>query len=157
MLFSLWLTSLCMAVSRSFHVFASGTVLFPFMTQQFSTVGFPGGAVVKKKKKKKKKQNCLPVEETQETWVRPLGWKDPWRRKWQPTPVYLPGKSYGQRILVVYRVGHNLGTGKKQQCSIVYMYHVFFTSYFYDGHLGCFHILTIGNSAAMNTGVHAFF
>ena len=27
----------------------------------------------------------------------------PWRRKWQPTPVLLPGKSYGQRSLVGYR------------------------------------------------------
>ena len=25
-----------------------------------------------------------------------------WRRKWQPTPVFLPGKSYGQRNLVGY-------------------------------------------------------
>ena len=25
-----------------------------------------------------------------------------WRRKWQPTPVFLPGKSHGQRILVGY-------------------------------------------------------
>jgi len=23
----------------------------------------------------------------------------PWRRKWQPTPVFLPGESYGQRSL----------------------------------------------------------
>ena len=28
-------------------------------------------------------------------WVR----KIPWRRKWQPTPVFLPGKSHGQRSL----------------------------------------------------------
>ena len=28
--------------------------------------------------------------------------KIPWRRKWQPTPVLLPGKSYGQRRLVDY-------------------------------------------------------
>ena len=26
----------------------------------------------------------------------------PWRRKWQPTPVFLPGKSYGQRSLAGY-------------------------------------------------------
>ena len=32
----------------------------------------------------------------QETWVRSLGRADPWRRKWQPTPVLLPGKSHGQ-------------------------------------------------------------
>ena len=23
----------------------------------------------------------------------------PWRRAWQPTPIFLPGKSHGQRIL----------------------------------------------------------
>ena len=28
-----------------------------------------------------------------------LGWEDPWRRKWQPTPVSLPGESHGQRSL----------------------------------------------------------
>ena len=33
-----------------------------------------------------------------ETWVRSLGW----RRKWQPTPVLLPGKSHGHRSLVGY-------------------------------------------------------
>ena len=26
----------------------------------------------------------------------------PWRRKWQPTPVFLPGKSHGQRRLAGY-------------------------------------------------------
>ena len=24
----------------------------------------------------------------------------PWRRKWQPFPIFLPGESYGQRNLV---------------------------------------------------------
>ena len=28
--------------------------------------------------------------------------KIPWRRKWQPTPVFLPGESHGQRNLVGY-------------------------------------------------------
>ena len=32
------------------------------------------------------------------SWV----WKIPWRRKWPPTPVFLPGKSYGKRNLVGY-------------------------------------------------------
>ena len=31
----------------------------------------------------------------------PVG-KIPWRRKWQPTPVFLPGESHGQRSLVGY-------------------------------------------------------
>ena len=28
--------------------------------------------------------------------------KIPWRREWQPTPVFLPGESRGQRSLVGY-------------------------------------------------------
>ena len=31
-------------------------------------------------------------------WVR----KIPWRRKWQPSPVFLPGKSHGQKRLAAY-------------------------------------------------------
>ena len=51
----------------------------------------------------------------QETQVPSLGWKDPWRRKWQPTPVLLPGKFQGQRSLVGYspwdrRVRHECAT-----------------------------------------------
>ena len=38
-------------------------------------------------------------EETQETRVRPLGQKIPWRRNWQLTPVFLPGECHGQRSL----------------------------------------------------------
>ena len=30
--------------------------------------------------------------------------KMPWRRKWQPTPVFSPGKSHGQRSLAGYTV-----------------------------------------------------
>ena len=50
-------------------------------------------------------------------WVR----KIPWRRKWQPTPVFLPGESHGQRSLMGYspwgcrRVRHDLVTEQKQQ------------------------------------------
>ena len=38
----------------------------------------------------------------QETWIQSLGQEDPWRRKWQPTPVFLPGKCHGQRSLAGY-------------------------------------------------------
>ena len=50
----------------------------------------------------------------------PWIWKIPWRRKWQPPPVFLPGKSHGQRILEGYspwgpkRVRHNLVTKQQQ-------------------------------------------
>ena len=66
-------------------------------------LGFPGGSVGK-----------------ESTWGRPgfdpwVG-KIPWTGKWQPTPVFLPGKSHGQRSLAglqsigSQRVGHNWGT-----------------------------------------------
>ena len=32
----------------------------------------------------------------------PLVWKIPWKRAWQPTPLFLPGESHGQRILAGY-------------------------------------------------------
>ena len=40
-----------------------------------------------------------PMRETQ---VRSLGQEDPQRRKWQSTPVFLPGESHGRRSLVGY-------------------------------------------------------
>ena len=44
---------------------------------------------------------CLKnLPAVQETRVLSLGWEDPLRRKWPPTPVSLPGKSHGQRSLV---------------------------------------------------------
>ena len=44
-------------------------------------------------------KNLLAMQETQfDPWVE----KIPWRRKWQPTPVFLPGEFQGQRILVGY-------------------------------------------------------
>jgi len=38
----------------------------------------------------------------QETWVQSLGQENPWRRAWQPTLVFLPGESHGQKSLVGY-------------------------------------------------------
>ena len=49
--------------------------------------------------------------------------KIPWRRKWQCTPVFLPGKCHGQRSLVGYspqnhRVGHNWSNLARMQYSL---------------------------------------
>ena len=52
-----------------------------------------GGARVK---------NLLPMQETQETRFCSCVRKMPWRRKRQPTPVFLTGKSHEQRSLVSY-------------------------------------------------------
>ena len=56
-------------------------------------LGFPGGSAVKKKK------ICLQYRRCSfDPWIG----KILWRRKWQPTPVFLPGKSHGQRSLGGY-------------------------------------------------------
>ena len=46
-------------------------------------------------------------------WVR----KIPWRKAWQPTPVFVPGESHRQRSLAVYSLqGHKkLGTTESTQ------------------------------------------
>ena len=41
----------------------------------------------------------LPVLES---WVQSLGGKIPWRKDWQPSPVFLAGRFHGQRSLVGY-------------------------------------------------------
>ena len=48
-------------------------------------------------------QSVKSLPAIQETWVGFLGQEDfPWRRKWQPTPVFLPRESHGQRSLAGY-------------------------------------------------------
>ena len=49
-------------------------------------------------------KNLRAMQETQvDLWVG----KIPWRRKWQLTPVFLPGESHRQRSLVGYHIwGH---------------------------------------------------
>ena len=61
----------------------------------FPALGFPGGSVVK---------NLPAVQEicrryAFHPWVR----KITWRRKWPPTPVFLPRECHGQRRLEGYR------------------------------------------------------
>ena len=60
--------------------------------------GFPSGAVVKN----------LPASVGDvQTGVWSLGWEDPLEEGMQPTPVFLPGESRGQRSLLDYsRQGH---------------------------------------------------
>ena len=47
-------------------------------------------------------QSVKNLPAIQEIWVQFLGPEDPLEKKWQSTPVFLPGKSHGQRSLVDY-------------------------------------------------------
>ena len=42
------------------------------------------------------------MQEMQEMQAPSMGQEDPLRRKWQPSSIFLPGKSHGQRSLVSY-------------------------------------------------------
>ena len=59
---------------------------------------------VKKKKKKRGgasgKEPTCPCRRHKRCAFDPWVGKIPWRRAWQPTPVFLPGESHGQRSLV---------------------------------------------------------
>jgi len=45
-----------------------------------------------------KESACQHKRHGSHPWVEMI----PWRRKWQPTPAFLPGKSHGQRSLAGY-------------------------------------------------------
>ena len=49
------------------------------------------------------------MQETQKYGFDPWVRKNPWSRKWQPTPVFLPGKLHGQRRVA----GHSPWGGKE--------------------------------------------
>ena len=57
------------------------------------TEGLPGGLDCKESTCQRKRLGFHP-------WVGRI----PWSRKWQPTPVFLPGKCYGQRSLAGHGV-----------------------------------------------------
>ena len=40
--------------------------------------------------------------DVRDTGLIPGSGRFPWKRKWQPTPVFLPGESHGQRSLAGY-------------------------------------------------------
>ena len=73
-------------------------------------------------------KNPSAMQETWfDLWIRNILW----RRKWQPSLVFLLGKSHGQRSLVDYsswghkRVGHNVAT-KPPPYYVNVMYFLFF-------------------------------
>ena len=59
------------------------------------------------------------MQETQVQWLNPWVGKIPWRKKWQPTPVFLPGESLGQRSLEGSPVGHDRETNPGVDTAIV--------------------------------------
>ena len=64
-----------------------------YWTPAVVTPGFPGGSM---------RRLHLPKQEMEHRGVRSWVKKIPWRSKWLPTPILLPGESHGQSSLEGY-------------------------------------------------------
>ena len=71
-------------------MFIDSLIFHPLSLQ----VGFPGGTSGKESACQCRSHRSYKFS----LWVG----KIPWRRKWHPTPVFLPGESHGQRSLACY-------------------------------------------------------
>ena len=79
-------------------------------THTFIPVAYETSLVVQMVKKN------LPA--MQKTWFQFLGQEDPWRREWQPTSVFLPGKFHGQRTLAGYSPWDRKELDKNEQLNM---------------------------------------
>ena len=60
------------------------------LSYDFCCFSFPGGT--------SGKESTCQCRRCKRHRLNPWVWKIPWRRKWQPTPVYFPGKFHGQGL-----------------------------------------------------------
>ena len=74
-------------------------------------VGFPGGA--------SRQELACQCRRCKRRVFDPRVKKIPWRRAWQPTPVFLPGEFYGQRSLAGYSLW---GCKESELCDLADMY-----------------------------------
>ena len=68
-------------------------------------LGLPWGLSGKESTCQRRRQKRLGFK----PWLR----KIPRRRRWQPSPVFLPGEPHGQRSLVGYSSGDSQGVGQE--------------------------------------------
>ena len=80
-------------VSRLLHWQAGSLPLAP-PGEPYTSKGFPGGKVLK--------NPPASAGDAGDLGLIPESGKIPWRRAWQPTPVFLPGESHGHRSLAGY-------------------------------------------------------
>ena len=72
----------------------SSIIIYSILILPASIAGWPSGA--------SGKESAHQCRWCKRQGFNPLVGKIPWRRKWQPTPVFLPGKSHGLRSLAGY-------------------------------------------------------
>ena len=70
------------------------TIKYLYNASLYTTMGLPGGT--------RGQEPTCQARRHKRGGLHPLVRKTPWRKKWQPTPVFLPGESHGQRSLAGY-------------------------------------------------------
>ena len=111
-----------------------------YLKAELAKGGFPGGP--------NGKESACYCRRCKRPEFDPWDGKFPWRRAWQPTPVFLPEESHGQRSLVGYspqgsRVTHNWAhTQAKGKVSILHVA------------TGYFHLAVISNSKVEILNLH---
>ena len=88
--------SICIAIYSCKTVFSQGLNILKLKFQMHVKC-----KIISKNSSTGKESACNAGEK--EMWVNPWVGKMPWRRNWQPTPVFLTRKSHGQRSLEGYR------------------------------------------------------
>ena len=102
--------------------------------------GFRGGSVVKNLPTNAGDLGLIPG------WVR----KIPWSRKWQPTPVFLPGKSHGQRSLMCYSPWDCKKSDMTEHaCQTTYLANSFFESQFNFFFLGKLFVIALDQETSL--------
>ena len=116
-----WLLSLCAVPLQVSH----GKVVTPctdtsthLLLHLWMDKGFPGGASGKEPACQCRRHRRCRFH----LWIR----KIPWKRAWQPTPVFLPGESHGQRSVVGYSPQGRRESDTTERALM-------------DGQLGCVH------------------
>ena len=87
--------SWCISLNKMRTVFVTSIFFYIFNLY----LGFPGGSVVKESTCQCRRHKRCRYD----PWVQ----KIPWSRKWQPTPVFLPGEYRGAWQATVQKVGHD--------------------------------------------------
>ena len=83
-----------------------------FVLSLYPHHGFPGGS-------DSKEPTCYSEDQI-DPWVR----KIPWRREWQPTPVFFPRESHGQKSLAGYSPwGYKNVNMTEQLTLLLFLYH----------------------------------
>ena len=95
--FSLFLSVRCLTLSLS-QFWLEHNLFWPFFkATHMPALGLPGWLSGKEPTRQSRRHRRRGTN--------PWGRRIPWRRKWQPTPVFSPGKFHGQRSSAGYSPG----------------------------------------------------